>query len=468
MQHAFSAVPAPRGAARRLSQRLWGRLAGLALAGVLAIAAAATTPALALPKVQKVVSPGGIEAWLMELNDAPLITVRLGFDGGELLDPDGKYGTTAMTAYMFDEGAGPYDSLELKRRITRIGAGLGASNTKEFFYVSFSTPSAYKGEAFELLRLAIAEPRFDADPIARARAQYLNSVEGQMLSPYSIASQTLRRGLYGAKHPLAVDLASMKRGYQSITVEDIKAQRKRLLVREGLKIAVVGNIDAATLAPLLDKLLGALPAKSDVSPTPEPMQAAAGCALTPMNVPQAVVQFGSLAPKLTFRRQIAWTLLNTIMAEGISDGRLNRELREKRGLIYGIGLYHSDFSKFAVFNGAFGAKLTDVPEALAILRRELKRMVDEGPTDAEVAAIKPTQVGRTLLGLDTGAAIANLLLGVQINQQPITYLDDIGGNIESVTRQEMWEVAKVMLNPERLIVSVVGPGEQGKVCGGTQ
>jgi zinc protease len=440
-----------------------GHLTRLTLAATLALAAAAS-PALALPKVQKVVTPGGIEAWLMELNDAPLITVRFGFEGGELLDPVGKHGTTTMTAYMFDEGAGTYDSAALKRRLTRMGATLGASNTKEYFYVSFSTPSADKDEAFELLRLAINEPRFDADPIARARAQYLNAVEGQLLSPYSIASQTLRRGLYGGKHPLAIELASMKGGYQSVSVDDIKAQRKRLLVRENLKIAVVGNIDAATLAPLIDKLVGPLPAKSDVSPTPDPVQDAAGCTLSTMNVPQAVVQFGSLAPKLTFRQQVAWVLLNTIMAEGVSDGRLNRELREKRGLIYGIGLSHTAFSKFSVFTGAFGAKAADVPEALAILRRELKRMVDEGPTEAEVAAVRPTQVGRTLLGLDTGAAIANLLLGVQINKQPITYLDDIAGTIESITREEIWDVAKVMLNPDRLIVSVVGQGEQGKVC----
>jgi zinc protease len=108
--------------------------------------------------------------------------------------------------------------------------------------------------------------------------------------------------------------------------------------------------------------------------------------------------------------------------------------------------------------------MTEVPEALAILRRELRRMVDEGPTEAEVAAVRPTQVGRTLLGLDTGAAIANLLLGVQINKLPITYLDDIAGNIESVTRAEVWEVAKLLLNPDRLVVSVVGQPGQANVC----
>jgi zinc protease len=435
------------------------RLALFAAAALVAIAA----PALALPKVQKVVSPGGVEAWLMELNDAPLITFRLAFDGGQFLDPPGKYGTTAMAAYMFDEGAGSYDSAELKTRLTRIAASLGASNSAEYMYVSFATPSAYKDEALELLRLALNAPRFDAEPIARGRAHYLNSVEGQLRSPFYIASQTLRRGLYG-KHPLAIDMASMKRGYQSIGVDDIKAQRARLFVREGLKIAVVGNIDAPTLAPLLDKLLGGLPAKASVAPTPEPEPGAASCQVTDMNVPQAIVQFGSVTPKLTFRQRIAWVMLDTIMAEGLSAGRLNRELRERRGLIYGINLDQSDFAKFGVFTGAFGAKMTEVPEALAILRRELRRMVDEGPTEEEVAGVKPTQVGRTLLGLDTGAAIASLLLGVQINKQPLTYLDDIGGTIESITRAEVWEVAKLLLNPDRLVVSVVGQPGQADVC----
>ena len=168
---------------------------------------------------------------------------------------------------------------------------------------------------------------------------------------------------------------------------------------EGLKVAVVGNIDAATLAPLLDKLLGSLPAKSDVSPMPEPMQATVGCALTPMNVPQAVVQFGSLAPKLTFRQQIAWTLLNTIMAEGISDGRLNRELREKRGLIYGISLYHSDFSKFAVFTGALSVHRVEA----AAIASDAGCEVDEGVTKRTTILVVGDQDLRQLAGYTKSA-----------------------------------------------------------------
>jgi zinc protease len=157
-------------------------------------------------------------------------------------------------------------------------------------------------------------------------------------------------------------------------------------------------------------------------------------------------------------------MLHTIMAEGVASGRLSRELREKRGLVYGIGIERTEFARFGVFTGAFAAKMSDVPEALAILRRELKRMVDEGPTEEEVATVQPTQLGRTLLGLDTGAAIANLLQAVQVSKLPITYLDDLAGTIESITRHDVWEAAKLLLNPDRLVVSVVGEPGQTKVC----
>jgi zinc protease len=424
---------------------------------------AAASPVFALPKVQKVVSPGGIEAWLMELNDAPLITFRIAFKGGDTMDPEGKYGTGERVAYMFDEGAGSYDAAELKRRLAGIGASFGASSGRESFNVNFSTPSAYKDEALELLRLAFTAPRFDAEPLARARAQFVTGIEQLQLSPGAIGSEPLRRTLYG-KHVLGMDLASMKRGYESVTVDDLKAQRARLLVREGVKITVVGNIDAATLGPVLDKLLGGMPVKGDASPMPVPMGGSASCQHIPMNIPQAVVQFGTLTPTLSFRTHVAWWMLHTIMAEGVASGRLSRELREKRGLIYGIGIERTEFARFGVFTGAFAAKMSDVPEALAILRRELKRMVDEGPTEEEVTAVQPTQLGRTLLGLDTGAAIANLLQAVQVSKLPITYLDDLAGTIESITRHDVWEAAKLLLNPDRLVVSVVGEPGQTKVC----
>jgi zinc protease len=442
--------------ASRLSAPLRACLApslGLVLAAAALVACAA--PGRALPKVQKVVSPAGIEAWLMELHDAPLITLRMSFASGTQQDAPGKFGTATLTSYMFDEGAGPYDSAELKRRLVRIGAAFGAGASYEYLTVSFATPSARKQEALELLRLALAEPRFDPEPLARARTYYLNGIQAAQKNPSNVASLALRQRVFG-KHPLAIDWATRKAGYESVERADIEAFRRRLLARDNLKIAVAGDIDAATLGPMLDRLLGSLPAKAEPLPVPTPAGTAGSCQLTAMEVPQAVVQFASLAPRLTWRQRLAWWLLESILDEGVSSGRLSRELREKRGLVYGIGTDYTHFASFGLFEGAFGAKMGEVPQAIALTRAELRRMVEEGPTEEEVATVKPAIIGRTLLGLDTGAAIANLILGMQLNDQPTTYLDDIAGEIESITRADVWEVAKLVLDPDRLAVSVVG------------
>jgi zinc protease len=446
----------------RLSARLPASPARLAVVASALIAAA--TPVSALPEVQKVVSPAaGIEAWLMELNDAPLITFRFSFEGGALQDADGKYGTAHMAAYLFDEGAGPYDSVELKRRLTRIGALLSAVAHFEFFSVGFSTPSAYKDEALELLRLALHAPRFDDEPFGRARASFLSGIEALRKDPGSVAVLALWQRLLG-KHPMATDWTTRKAGYESIAGADIAAYRRRVLARDNLRIAVAGNIDAAALAPLLDRLFGSLPAKAELRPVPAPTGAVGTCEAIAMDVPQAVVQFGRLTPPLTWQQRRTWQVLHSVLSEGVSAGRLTREVRERRGLVYGIGTGYNHYAPFGVFGGSFAAKVDDVPKAIALTRAELRRMADEGPTDEEVATVKRTIVGRFLLGLDNGAALANLMLNRQHNDRPITFFGDAAREIEKITRRDVWDVAKLLLKPDRLGVTIVGAPTQAKLC----
>ena len=430
---------------------------------IVAIVIGLAAPALALPEVQKVVSPGGIEAWLMELNDAPVITLRVSFKGGDMQNPEGKYGTGDMTGYLFNEGAGPFDTLQIHQKLARIGASFHGSSGLEYFTISFSTPSASKDEAFDLLRLAFTEPHFDTEPFERARTIYTAQIEAAQKSPGSIASKTLSQRLYG-NHPIALDWASRKAGFASVNPADIAAYRRRVLARDNLTVAVSGNIDAASLAPLLDRVFGSLPAEAELQSVPAPNGSGAKCQFLPMNIPQALVKFGVVVPRLTWRQFLAWSILESIMDEGVSSGRLSRELREKRGLVYGVGVSYNRYSSFGQFYGEFAAKMDDVPNAVAITWRELRRMVEEGPTDAELATVKPMMIGRTLLGLDTGGALANLLMGMQLMDQPTTFLHDIAGEIESITRQDVWDVAKIVINPDRLAIVIAGQPGQTNLC----
>jgi len=422
----------------------------------------AAIPAAAATRVERVMSPGGIEAWLIESHEVPLITVRFSFDGGALQEPDGKSGVAQMAAYLFNEGAGSFATDEFTRRRNRIGAHLVADTGFLHFTVHFSTPASHKDEAFELLRLAIGAPRFDDEPIARARREYTADIKATQKDPGSVASQALRRRLYG-KHRMADWVIGTIEDLQNIGRDDIETYRRRVFARANLKIAVVGDIDARTLAPLLDQVFAGVPAKAELRPASEMAGTAGGCQAIEMDVPQTAVLFGALTPRLNQRQNLANSILTAILSEPLT-GRLFMEVREKRGLVYSINAGYSHYTNFGVFSGSFGAAAENVPAAMAVTERELRRMVDEGPTEQEVADAKNALVGQILLGLDTSAKLAGLVLALQIDALPITYLDDVGAEIATITVQDVWNVARLLIRPDHLAVVMVGKLGQAGAC----
>jgi len=364
---------------------------------------------------------------------------------------------------MFNEGAGDLSVDAFTRRLARIGAGIVARASVERFTVEFSTPAAHRDEAFELLRLAFSAPRFDDEPMERARREYLTRLDAAEKNPTSIGVQALVKHLYG-KHRRADWTTGTREGLRSIDRADLEAYRRRVLTGNNVKISVVGDIDARTLGPLLDQLLQGLPAKAELRPVPPPAAASGVCQAIEMNIPQAIVQFAAVTPHLTWRQQLADAMLQSILGDQTTTSRLFLEVRAKRGLVYGISTARTDYSGFSVFSGSFGAKTGDVVEAMSVTKSELHRMVAEGPTEQEVADVKRATVGGVLLGLDTGAKLANLLVNLQIDARPITVLDDFAGEIEKVTRQDVWDVAKLMLDPDRLAVTIVGGPAQAGLC----
>ncbi len=448
------------------SARFPARVARFMCLATVAVGLVATTAATAeVPKVQRVVSPGGIEAWLLNYTDAPLITMRLTFAGGTLQDPEGKFGTVNMAAFLFDEGAGPHDASELLRRRSRIGVSLSASASANYFNVSFATPSTYKDEAFELLRLAIHEPRFDEEPVARGRRQYLANLEASEKDPGSILGLALRKRLYG-KHPFAVDFSTQAAGIRKIDRSDFAAFRRRVLGRDSLKVSVAGDIDAATLAPLLDRLFGSLPAKAELRPSPNPAGSVGSCEVITMDVPQAQVLFAAATPTMTWHQRRAERILNSVLN---GEGRLFQEVRVKRGLVYGVSTSFTYYNNrgadpFGVFSGGLGAEVKDVPEALRVTMAELRRMAAEGPTEEEVATVRQAFLGSNLLGLDTGSALADSMASSQLESRPITFLQDSIPEIEKITRQDVWEVAKLLIQPDRFTVTIVAPPTQANLC----
>lgn len=404
--------------------------------------------------IQVVKSPGGITAYLVESHNTPLITMRFSFKGGALQDPAGKLGLASLTSYMFNEGAGDILTAEFIDRRDRIGASLGGTADYEAFHVDFETVTEHKDEALGLLALAFAKPRFDEDVLERAKRELIGGLEDWMRSPGGVGTMAFLKQVYG-EHRLALPAGGTPEGLAAITTEDVRKARSAWLARDNMAIGVIGDIDAATLGPLLDRLLEGLPAKAELVAEPVPVRHPASRRVIPMELPQSIVLFGSITDQLSLRERMASGLISSALNNGMS-GRLFMEVREKRGLVYSVSADYGFDRLAGVFSGSFGSGNPTAAQALDTTLAVLSEMADKGMTEEEISNYKDATAGNFLLGIEGRGSLISILVRMQILGLPIDYIDTYVDQVRTITSEEIKAVARKMIDPKSFAVTVVG------------
>jgi zinc protease len=431
---------------------LTGRLAGAAI-----LAAALLTFAdrgAGATQIERVVSPGGIEAWVVH-EPSPLIALEFAFVGGSEQDPPDKPGVAYLAADLWDDGAGDLDAKAFHSKLENKSIGMSFSAGRDHVRGSLRTLTVNRDEAFDYLRLALTSPRFDADAVERSRAQLVSRLQRQSASPNDIASRTWWQAAF-PDHPYGRPVAGTPDSIARISIDDLKSYTKRVLARGKLKVAIVGDIDAADVGALLDRTFGALPAEPELMPVPDViMQGLGRRIVVPMDVPQAVVTFGTRGIGRGDPDFMAAYIVNHILGGGSFSSRLYQEVREKRGLAYGVYDSLTWLDHASVLIGGTATRSAVTGEAIGIIESEIRRLADTGPIEQEVADAKSYLEGSYALGLDTSAKIAGQILQMQLDNLGIDYIDRRTGLIEAVTLADTRRVAKRLLDAG-LLVTVVG------------
>ncbi len=414
-------------------------LATLATAWLLLIVPARAT------EIQRVVSPGGIEAWLVEEHAIPLISVQIGFTGGGTQDPAGKEGLVRLMASLLDEGAGDLDSQAFQTRLEDLSIDLSFSAASDSFSGSLKTLSVNRDAAFDMMRLALTEPRFDADPIERMRRQAISGLRQEERDPNAIAGRLWFATAF-PDHPYARPTRGTEESLGAVTRDDLVRMHGRLLARETLKIAVVGAIDAKTLGPLLDKTFGALPEKAELTPVAEVSPLGGQRETVSMDVPQTVIRFGLPGLKRSDPDFIPAFIMNHILGGGSFSSRLYEEVREKRGLAYSVWTYLAPYDHSGVLMGGTATRADNTETALEVISNELKRMAEDGPTADELEKAKSYLTGSYALRFDTSDKIAGQLVGIQMEGLGIDYINERNGLIEAVTLEDVKRIAARLLD----------------------
>jgi zinc protease len=422
-----------------------------------AVALLVTTPAFATT-IERVVSPGGIEAWLVREPAVPLIAIDFAFTGGAAQDPSGKGGTADLVASLLDEGAGEFDSKAFHNRLERKAIELSFQAERDTLRGSLRTLSENRDEAFEDLRLSLNAPRFDAADVEIIRGQVVSLLRRAATSPNEIATQRWWQTAFPG-HPYGRPVMGTLDSVPAVTADEIRGYTHRVLARANLKVAVVGDIDAETVKTALDRIFGALPAQPELKAVVTAAPQGLGKRIVvKLDVPQAVVTFGGPGIARKDPDFMAAYIVNHILGGGSFSSRLYQEVREKRGLAYSVYDSLVWLNHTALFLGGTATRADHAGETLDVIQKEIQRLANDGPTAQELTDAKAHLNGSFALNLDTSSKIAALLVQLQLDGLDIDYFSRRTEMINAVTLDDARRVAKRLLD-SGLLVTVVGQPE---------
>lgn len=416
----------------------------------------AALPADAAAKIERVISPGGIEAWLVREPNIPMISVDVAWRGGSAMDPAGREGMAQFAANLLDEGAADLDSQAFRAALEDRAITMSFSAETDSMRASTRMLVAQREEAFRLLGLALTKPRLDAEPFERTRQQMLVDVERASTEPNSMASRTWA-SLAFPDHAYGRPRQGTRESLTAITRDDVLGLLQQRLARDNLVIGVVGDIVPADLARLLDATFGVLPAKSvpDTLADVVPASAAAPVVVA-REGPQSVVRFSLPGVKRKDPDYYAAYLLNYVLGGGGFSSRLMDEVREKRGLVYGISTSIQPSDHAGVLVGGLASRNDQVAPAIKLVRQEIERLHDKGITAKELADARDYVIGAFPVQLTSNSRIAGIMVSIQLQGLGIDYIDRYSSTIRAVTLADVNRVARRLLDPAKLLTVVVG------------
>ena len=416
--------------------------------------------------IEKIVSPSGIEAWLVREHAVPLVALNYAFHGGSTQDEPDKAGTANLAADLLDEGAGDLDGKTFHERLENHAIELAFSVARDYFHGSLRTLNEHRDEAFDLLRLALTAPRFDAEAVERVRGQVMSSLQRDTTNPNNLASRRWWATAF-PDHPYGRESQGALETVPRITAGDMRDYVRRAFARNELLVSIVGDIDAKTAGALIDRAFAGLPAKNDLKPVANASPRGLGRRIViNLDVPQAVVNFGGLGLARNDPDFMAGYIVNHILGGGSFSSRLYKEVREKRGLAYGVSDSLVWFRRAAVVLGNTATRADRTGEALGIVEGETKRMAENGPTAAELAEAKSFLKGSYALSLDSSRKIAAQLTQIQIDNLGIDYIQRRGALIDAVTIEDAKRVAKRLFGGGMLVTVAGRP--KGSTSSGTE
>jgi zinc protease len=401
------------------------------------------------------------QVWFSEDHTVPIVAFNITLPAGTAYDPRGKAGLAAFAAALLDEGAGNMNSRAFQEALADHAINLRAGVERDDMVISVITLSENAPLAMKLLQTALTKPRFDAEAVARVRAQIIQGIQQGNTRPGTVARREFGKEFFNGhpySHPSTGDVASIS----AITTEDLRAFAKGHWVKGNLMVAVAGDITAGAAQKLLGDTFQAVPGTVPPAIPNIGKLGTPGVHVLQMPVPQPTIMFGLPGIMRADPDFIPGYVANYVLGGGGFSSRLTDEVRVKRGLTYGISTSLIAYRKASVMAGSVATRADAVRQTIQVVKDTLADFAKTGATQSELDDAKTYLTGSFPMAFSSYAGIAAQLGTFQRQGLDIGYVARRNALIQAVTLEDVKRVAKRIFDPARLTVVVAGTPVDGK------
>lgn len=401
--------------------------------------------------IQSVTSEKGVRAWLIEDSSLPMITVSFMFtDAGSRRDDTAGLG--ALTMALLDEGAGSLDGVTFKKKMEELASNWSMGNGRDTIGGEVTMLTDNQDETVALVRLALTEPRFDADAVSRVKEQFFASFKRQKERVRDIASKAFYHNAFDP-HPYGAPTDGNEESIAAITPAMMNA-RMAWLAKDNLIIGMSGDIDKKQAAKLLDDLFGDLPQSppSKENSKPPPMTTERIFVSHPS--PQSQIVFGVNGLARRHEDYFVLQVINHVLGGGGFSSRLMHTMREERGLVYHVGTWLTELRAAPLVMGSLATSTATAQDAINLLHDQWRHMAENGISQAELNDAKNYLLAALPLRLTSRGRLADFLVTLQYHELGMDYLVKRRELIESVTLEDCARVARTIFSQSPLLVTV--------------
>ena len=354
----------------------------------------------------------GVPVWVVERSDLPLISVNVIVRGGSASDPAGRPGLAALADTMLTHGAADRDASAFAAATEQQAIRLEVNTESSYTELALSTQADRLDVALDLLADAILRPRFDAEEVARVKAQRDSELAEALDDPMQVAKRAALAALYGPGHPYAHAPTGTRAGVAAATPDEVRASWTARAGANQMMVTVVGAVSAATVRDALERRLGAMGNVAAAPAIPAaPKRDARGLVLVDNPGSSQSVLYVMMPGPGPGDAALHGARMGVIALGGSFTSRLNALLREKKGYTYGVGarLAPDRYNSTVFVRTAVRQDVT--APALKDLLRELDRL-PKGITADELDKARGARCATLVDALESRAGAAGSIAGL--------------------------------------------------------